>query len=713
VEVLADFRRQTGVERLSLLGLDSSGVAAFMELAAGHELDDDHLALARAIYQETEGNPFFVREVLRHLAETGAVEQDEGGWTARPALENLGIPESVREVVGRRLSRLSNDANRVLQVASVVGADFEVAVLGEATDGLNEERLLAAVEEAASARLVVEDPASPGRYRFSHALVRVTLYDGLSPPRRVLLHRKVAEAIETAHAGHLDHHVPALAHHYARAAAPAADTARAVRYAARAGQLAAAALAHDEAAAYYNQALELLEASDGTPDEQQRLGLHQLLGEAQRCAGDPSHRDTLLQAGRLALQLGDAGAAARAALTNQRGLFSRYGGVDLDRVDALQAALGAMGSADSAVRARLLASLAAELYWAGDIRRLEVGHEALAIARRLRDPATMTEVLAAVWFATWDPAGTSERSGLANELVELATRIEDPLLTFQAGFARFLTAEELGDMDGVDAGLLLCRDVAEQLNQPVLRWRTAMLEVHRAFTVGRFSDVERLVGDTRRLGESTGQPDCGLLHDAVLANVRLFQLRFDEAGALLDPTLKLGLWQAALAWVHAELGHFEQARTLLDELRTDDFAAVSRNHIWLGVLTYLTRAVARLADADAAAGVYDLLFPNRADVVAQFTVSLGPVAHSLGLLATVLGRDDDADAHFADAARIEAGMGASAMLVHTRLEWARTLLTRRRPGDAARAQELLGQALIGARELRLEILERHAAMLLQ
>jgi predicted ATPase len=318
IEILADLRRQVSVDRLSLPGLDSSAVAAFMEQRAGHELDDEDMALARAIYEETEGNPFFVREVLRHLAETGARERQEGRWVTRLPIEELGIPEGVRDVVGRRLSLLSKEANRVLRVAAVVGPEFELAVL-EAAEVLDEEGLLSAVEEATDARLLSEVPGSVPRYRFAHALVRDTLYDGLSAARRVTLHRRVAEAIESVHTRALDDHLPSLAHHWARASAPSAVTAKAVGYAARAGDRALAQLAHDEAVAYYHQALELLEAAEGAPDEAQRLEILITLGEAERRAGEVEYRETLFTAARLAQQQGNAGALARAALANTRG----------------------------------------------------------------------------------------------------------------------------------------------------------------------------------------------------------------------------------------------------------------------------------------------------------------------------------------------------------------------------------------------------------
>ena len=201
-------------------------------------------------------------EVLRHLSESGAIEQRDGRWVVRADLGELGIPEGVRDVVGRRLSLLAESTNRLLAVAAVVGLEFEPAVV-ERAGGVGEDELLAALEEAALARLLVEVPGA--RYRFAHALVRATLYDELTGARRVALHRRVAQAIESLHGRALDDHLPALAHHWARASAPAADTARAVDYATRAGDRAVAQLAPDEAVAYYRQALELLDVAEPAP----------------------------------------------------------------------------------------------------------------------------------------------------------------------------------------------------------------------------------------------------------------------------------------------------------------------------------------------------------------------------------------------------------------------------------------------------------------
>jgi class 3 adenylate cyclase len=317
-ELLADLRRDTGVDRLALSGLSVADVIGFLEVAGGHaQLNEENTALAVALHDETEGNPFFLREVLRHLAETGGIAEHDGRWSTTMDVDQLGIPEGVRDVVGRRLSRLSEIANRVLGHASVIGTEFDLALLAPVCE-LDEDALLAALEEAQAARLVAELPSAAPRYRFAHTLVRATLYEELSAGRRVRLHRRVAEAIESVYAGRLADHLTALAHHYGRAAAPAGEIgAKAVGYALEAGRQALDQLAYDEAAAWYRRALDLLDAG-GTVTGPHRLDVLLALGQAQQRAGDPEHRETLLAAARAAEQAGRTDVVVQAALANSR-----------------------------------------------------------------------------------------------------------------------------------------------------------------------------------------------------------------------------------------------------------------------------------------------------------------------------------------------------------------------------------------------------------
>jgi class 3 adenylate cyclase len=174
-DVRTSLRRDAAVERVALRGLSSPEVMTLLEARAGHALDAPGRALAAALQRETEGNPFFVQETLRHLADTGGIAEQDGRWRVTTAsIDELGIPERVREVVGRRLSRLSETTNGVLAQAAVLGREFDEAVLARVT-GLDEVALDAALEEAlAAAVLRATRGRGVPRYALGHALIRQT-----------------------------------------------------------------------------------------------------------------------------------------------------------------------------------------------------------------------------------------------------------------------------------------------------------------------------------------------------------------------------------------------------------------------------------------------------------------------------------------------------------------------------------------------------------
>ncbi len=196
--LLADLHREQGVERVGLNGLQAEDVLVLMEALAGHELDEDGRALAREITRETAGNPFFAGELLRHLTESGAILKQHGGrWHLVGNVTELGLPQSVREVVGRRVERLGSDARTALSAAAVIGRDFEIDLLLAVLEP-SEARLLDLLEEAVAASLLQENRDRAGRFMFTHALVEHTLYEDLGRTRRARLHRRVAEVLEAA-----------------------------------------------------------------------------------------------------------------------------------------------------------------------------------------------------------------------------------------------------------------------------------------------------------------------------------------------------------------------------------------------------------------------------------------------------------------------------------------------------------------------------------
>ena len=288
-ELLADLRRVQGVDRVSLAGLDHADVGALIEAALGPSSDEATRAVARAIQTKTEGHPFFVTEVLSQLADAGVAYRDGDARVDAPPLE-LGIPAGVREVIGRRVGALSQTAQRVLAVGSIIGHSFDVDVL-EAVVANDEDEVLDALDEAASSQLVTETP--DGRFSFSHGLIRETLADETSAARVTRLHRRIGEAIETLRASRLDEYLPALAHHFVHAASSGVAD-RAAHYCLRAGRRAAAGLAFEEAVDYFEQGLAVTEIDDASavPDVQEcrhelvleLADLHELRGDYHEAA---------------------------------------------------------------------------------------------------------------------------------------------------------------------------------------------------------------------------------------------------------------------------------------------------------------------------------------------------------------------------------------------------------------------------------------------
>ncbi|MFQ5457204.1 MAG: protein kinase, partial [Myxococcota bacterium] len=282
-EVLAGLRRERLFERVLLRGFTQDEVTAFLEARAAHDMDDQGLLLSEALHRETEGNPFFLEETVRHLVETGALYRKEGRWVSdATSMEDLGIPEGVREVIGRRLSRLSEESNAALTQAAVLGREFEFPVLGHMA-GLDDDALLNVVEEALAVHLLDEarGQGTP-TYAFTHALVRETLYEELSLPRKQRHHLKAAEAIETVHARNLGPRVATLARHY-RMAGAAAVPAKALDYSLRAGEAAGSLFAWEDAATHLEAALEMM-AEQGAPPEQ-RATLSERLGDLMYVTG--------------------------------------------------------------------------------------------------------------------------------------------------------------------------------------------------------------------------------------------------------------------------------------------------------------------------------------------------------------------------------------------------------------------------------------------
>jgi len=308
---LAELRRESSFSRVLLRGLGTPEVQRMLQAITGVEPPG---SLAETIHRQTEGNPLFVQEVIRYLVEEGHLGQ--GGPNPRPlplggrgeeaiGVSAMVIPEGLRDVIGRRLSRLSPDCNRVLAVAAVIGRDFGLETL-QTVAGLGEEPIVSALEESVHVG-VLEEQSRPGsiRYRFAHAFFRQTLYEELIAPRRLRLHQQVAAALERQYASRLEEHAAELAEHFAQST-DREDLAKAVRYGELAAARATSVYAHGEAVRHLEQALAVQEVLD-PDDEAKRCDLLLVLGDALVSSGESvrAREAVAPEALRLAEALGD------------------------------------------------------------------------------------------------------------------------------------------------------------------------------------------------------------------------------------------------------------------------------------------------------------------------------------------------------------------------------------------------------------------------
>jgi len=698
--MLADLQRDSSAQSLRIPGLDERGIAALLEAAAGHTLDERAVELASRLHTQTAGNPFFVRELLCHLVESGAIYRAGECWTADISAADLEVPEGLRQVIRNRVARLSEPARRALSVATVAGPMFSLAVLERV---LGHEGILDALEEAVAAGLLAE--AGHGNYAFAHALVRQAIYAQLGEVRRMRLHRQLGEALEAF----TDRHAPleALAHHFAEAAADG-QAKKAAAYALAAGRSATARLGYDEAAAHYERGLQALAAA-GQQTEEQRCDLLLALGQSRWSVGEIDRaREACLQAAELAGRLGDTARLAQAALSFCGPLLFEVGGAVTERtVGLLKRALDALGENESALGAQLRGRLAAALaYTDPERRRPALARKALETARRVGDRPALADALATSHWATRGPDTLHECLAGAQELARLADELDDVRLAAHAHEFLLDDQLELGDIQAVDRHLEALKELVEALRQRYPRWLLAMVQAKHAYLEGRLEECEALAHEALSHGfdgqdESAAQTfavqllvlrrEQGLLHDLVEA-VRGFATQYPE----------IRVWRCVLASVYAELDRTAEARQELETLASADFRDLPRDGLWLLSMSALSEVIASVGDARRAEIAYRLLLPY-ADrcVVTLAALCQGSASRPLGMLASTMSRFEDAARHFDDALLMNANIRSRLWVAHTQHDYAQTLLRRDHPGDREHALTLLGTALATADKLGL------------
>ncbi|HET8592820.1 MAG TPA: adenylate/guanylate cyclase domain-containing protein, partial [Solirubrobacterales bacterium] len=689
--VLGEISGSESSARIPLRGLTVAAVERYIQMTSGAP---SPLGLAEAVQEQTDGNPFFVGEVVRLLA-------SEGRLTAGGSPAELQIPQGVREVVGRRLDRLSDETNEALRIAAVVGRDFELELVRRVAD-LPESDQLGAAREALAERLVTD--IGDGRLSFAHALVRDTLYEELSPARRSALHEHVGIALEEICGDRVEDRLGELAHHFL-AAAPRGDLARAIDYAQRAGEQDMEQLAYEDAVDLYGRALEVLELIDGH-DERLRCRLLLSLGGAEaKSARVADARNAYERAAESARHLGDTDALAGAAIGIA--MLSEAGRLDQKLLALLDEVLDLIGPERTARRAALLSAKSAEMYWVDDdiSESARLVDEAIEIAREVEAPTTLAAALHRKIFIPTGPNASRERLAIADEMLELGQAHGDREAVLRAHAYRLWQLLELGDLPGVDRELATYSRLADELRMPEHSWHTYALRAMRTLLDGDLEEAERLAEESRRAGERAEQALATQYYGIHMIQLRSLQGRSAE----ILPTVRdlaerfpgIPAWRTAVISLAARSGNEGLARRELERFAGDDFEALPEDANWFTAMSLIGEAIALIADSEHAGSAYEALLPYEGlvIVVGRAAGCNGPIDRVLGLLAQTLGRLDAAERHLGNAAELATRMGDVPGMALSRLGLAEVLLERDRSGDRARALELLTEVLGHARKI--------------
>jgi class 3 adenylate cyclase/tetratricopeptide (TPR) repeat protein len=700
-ELLADLRRDPNVERIALTGLDEDGVTAFAEAMPWPDMPPV-AELGRTLHAETGGNPFFVREVILHLRGRDLNATDVEG------LRGVGLPDSVRDVVSRRLGQLSAAAQRCLQLAAVIGASFEVGILESVAEpALDPDTVLDALDEAVHAGVIAEDGWT---YRFSHELIRQTVYGEMLTARRAQLHGRVAEAIEASPVA--AQRVSELAHHYSLATQVHFDSAiKAVEYGSRAGREAMKQLAYEQAADHFDRALAMLDTL-ASPDDARRVELLIDAAGAARAVAEPLRSMELAQrAADIADGLGARELLARAALTFEESTWVAQGFMDQDAMEPaitlLRRALETVGP-DSPLRVELLTRLPRVLYFtAPPEEKLRYADEAAEHAQRLADPGIKAAVAEARRWALWGTGDLGAQLAVSMEMLEHAEAAADPQLQVRAHVWLYLAHLDLGNLAEAETEIAALEELGRSLRDPLAIWYPKAGRAVLALLEGRIVDAES------HALEAFVAADRADLDWAITSfGIQMYFVR-REQGALAEleePTRRLTerltsipAVRCALADLYCHVGKLDDARQVFEQFAATGFD-LPRDLGWMVCMGMLADVAGALVDVERAATLYQLLLPY-ADtnlVVSPGIACMGSTSRSLGVLAATVGDWDRAAAHFEAALAFNARLGAAPGMARTALDWAAMLAKRGDAGDADRARSLATDAarIADERDLR-------------
>ena len=679
---LGGLGKDTGVVRVRLAGLPEPAIVALARLLIGSQLPSAAIA---AIHNQTDGNPLFVIELLKVLID----ESRDAG--VEPIA--VRIPDGVREAIGRRLDRLSGRGSDVLVTASVIGRVFSAA---EVSAALHDDliRVLENLEAATQTGIIERCGDATGEYRFTHALIRETLYDEIPRLDRMRLHGRVADALVVVRAGNVEPVLSRIAHHY-HEAAMLGHVEQAAEYAARAAEHASRMQAYEEALTQYDRVIDVLTLSGQHTDERVARAMF-LKGRALSYLGAfDDAAQALLKAVHAVKSSGNAEFVVDVA---SQLVFISVTGPQREIVPLLEKALTLLADDAHTARAKATASLALALRSSGDYERIErLTDQAVELATQLDDPLAADLCLSLSLLALRGRPQTLERRLAIDELhVEVARRADSQYVLAHAGMFQMEHLLERGRIDESAA-------ITEQTRQlschyALKDYLTATNGIALTLLRGEWIGLEGRIEALRELGSRNRTRREGA---EGVYGAQMFALKRD-LGQLseLEPLVRslveapgYRAWAPGLIVVCTELGLVEHARALLDRLAQNDFAQLPRDDMFVACLVYCSEACAELGDSARAATIYGLLLPY-ADQTLNYprAVCFGSAQLFLGLLAHTAGDDTAARGHFERAVARNREMRAWPWLARTLYHFGRFLLQADSDPEREHGRRLLTEA---------------------
>jgi len=711
-ETLAELARSPTFHRLELTGLSSRETEEFMATASGGIAS---ATFASAIHARTEGHPLFLEETLRFMVD-GRASQPVG--SAGEDLHLLTkIPTGVREVIGKRLNRLSASAGRLLAIAACIGRTFELDLLAQLEADKSEDDVLMALEEALAVHLIEAVPHTQ-QVRFSHALIRETLYDEMLGLRRARLHLRIGEMLEQRRGADDATALSQLAYHFSEAGSGDA-AGKAIEYATRAAAQATRVLAFEEAVRLYRLSLHL-QQQHFTKNVAQRCGLLLALGEVELSLGHGEPACTAYEeAAELARNHALGAPFAEAALGFEQGnvMTARSGE---SAVELLLEAI-AMHRADDAMRVELLARLCRAYLYCDRVDEAKDAHvRAVALAHQIGDTNALYLALASITSASfWHPDLRPQCLAAAKEAWSLG---EDRSLALPVGdLLPYFLANLLsvGDAPGVrrliDQGLGLAKQTRLPYVQTLCRHAKALVAINE----GRFSEAEAWATQALESGRRLDENQAAAAYGMQMFCIRREQGRLREALPMLEhfvrTTPKGQVWQPGLALLYAELDMRAECQAQFESLPWGRASTAPRDTGTLTIVILAAEVCVYLGDAVRASQLYQLLkdYAGTTPIVDWGGPCLGSVDRLLGKLNTVMERWELAQTHFEAALVMDQKSESRVWLAHSRYAYAVMLHRRAQAGDLDRARVLLADALAESTALGMNALTPRISALVE